>query len=84
MVLVLAIGDLHVPFRAAGLPPQFRELLVPGKVQCVLCTIFWMVMQVQRRLGRVQRALCSSSKGVRLKVHRQQKTEVVSAAVRSM
>ena len=38
MVLVLAIGDLHVPFRAAGLPPQFRELLVPGKVQCVLCT----------------------------------------------
>ena len=38
MVLALVIGDLHIPTRAAGIPRQFRELLVPGKVQHVLCT----------------------------------------------
>ena len=38
MVLVLVIGDTHVPARAADLPPKFKELLVPGKIQHVLCT----------------------------------------------
>jgi vacuolar protein sorting-associated protein 29 len=37
MVLVLCIGDLHVPHRAADLPPKFKELLKPGKVDTVLC-----------------------------------------------
>jgi vacuolar protein sorting-associated protein 29 len=38
MVLVLCIGDLHVPSRVASLPAKFRSLLVPGKIQHVLCT----------------------------------------------
>ena len=38
MVLVLCIGDLHIPHRAADLPPKFRSLLVPGKIHHVLCT----------------------------------------------
>lgn len=38
MVLVLCIGDLHVPCRAVDLPSKFRSLLVPGKIHKVLCT----------------------------------------------
>jgi vacuolar protein sorting-associated protein 29 len=38
MVLVLCIGDLHVPHRAPDLPGAFKELLKPGKIQCILCT----------------------------------------------
>ncbi|CEI88293.1 hypothetical protein G6F70_004993 [Rhizopus microsporus] len=38
MVLVLAIGDLHIPYRTHGLPEKFRKLLVPGKIQRILCT----------------------------------------------
>jgi hypothetical protein len=38
MVLVLCIGDLHIPQRVADLPPKFKSLLVPGKIQHVLCT----------------------------------------------
>eukprot|EP00161_Ancyromonas_sigmoides_P009293 TRINITY_DN2302_c0_g1_i4.p1 TRINITY_DN2302_c0_g1~~TRINITY_DN2302_c0_g1_i4.p1 ORF type:complete len:184 (-),score=65.51 TRINITY_DN2302_c0_g1_i4:22-573(-) len=38
MVLVLVIGDLHVPLRAHGLPDKFKALLVPNKIQHVLCT----------------------------------------------
>ena len=37
MVLVLCLGDLHVPHRAADLPPKFKELLKPGKISTVLC-----------------------------------------------
>jgi hypothetical protein len=37
MVLVLCIGDLHLPHRAADLPPKFRQLLVPGKISHILC-----------------------------------------------
>jgi vacuolar protein sorting-associated protein 29 len=36
--LVLVIGDLHIPQRGIDIPEQFREMLVPGKVQHVLCT----------------------------------------------
>lgn len=35
---MLVIGDCHVPFRSVGLPSQFKQLLVPGKIQHVLCT----------------------------------------------
>jgi len=38
MVLVLVVGDLHIPYRAAGLSPQFKKLLLPGKIQHILCT----------------------------------------------
>ena len=38
MVLVLVIGDLHIPHRVHDLPAKFKELLVPGKIQQILCT----------------------------------------------
>ncbi|KAB2041928.1 hypothetical protein ES319_D02G181300v1 [Gossypium barbadense] len=38
MVLVLALGDLHIPHRAADLPPKFKSMLVPGMIQHVFCT----------------------------------------------
>lgn len=34
---MLCIGDLHVPHRAQDLPPKFKELLKPNKVDHVLC-----------------------------------------------
>jgi vacuolar protein sorting-associated protein 29 len=36
--LVLVVGDAHVPHRAAGLPEKFKRMLVPNKMQHVLCT----------------------------------------------
>ncbi|KAI8030885.1 Vacuolar protein sorting-associated protein 29 [Camellia lanceoleosa] len=38
MVLVLATGDLHIPHRALDLPPKFKSMLVPGKIQHIICT----------------------------------------------
>ncbi|KIY51035.1 Metallo-dependent phosphatase [Fistulina hepatica ATCC 64428] len=38
MVLVLIIGDLHIPHRVHDLPMKFKKLLVPGKIQQILCT----------------------------------------------
>ncbi|WIA38202.1 hypothetical protein OEZ86_001550 [Tetradesmus obliquus] len=38
MVLVLCIGDIHIPHRATDIPAKFRELLKPGKIHHVLCT----------------------------------------------
>ena len=38
MVLVLVIGDIHIPHRCADLPKKFKALLQPGKIQHVLCT----------------------------------------------
>lgn len=37
-MLVLVLGDLHVPHRSAGLPSKFKKLLVPGRIQHILCT----------------------------------------------
>lgn len=37
MVLVLCIGDLHIPHRATDLPAKFKALLVPGKIHHILC-----------------------------------------------
>lgn len=31
-------GDLHLPNRASDLPNKFRKLLVPGKIQQIICT----------------------------------------------
>eukprot|EP00163_Fabomonas_tropica_P014986 TRINITY_DN2730_c0_g1_i1.p1 TRINITY_DN2730_c0_g1~~TRINITY_DN2730_c0_g1_i1.p1 ORF type:complete len:184 (+),score=50.77 TRINITY_DN2730_c0_g1_i1:195-746(+) len=38
MVLVLVIGDLHIPLRAHDIPEKFKALLVPNKLQHILCT----------------------------------------------
>ena len=38
MVLVLVIGDAHIPHRAPGLPPKFRTLLVPGRIATAVVT----------------------------------------------
>lgn len=37
MVLVLLIGDTHVPHRASDLPDKFKSLLVPGKIHKIIC-----------------------------------------------
>ncbi|KAI0757896.1 Metallo-dependent phosphatase-like protein [Irpex lacteus] len=38
MVLVLIIGDLHIPHCVHDLPAKVKKLLVPGKIQQILCT----------------------------------------------
>ena len=40
-VLVLVIGDLHIPHRTADIPKKFKALLVPGKIQ-VRSAVFFM------------------------------------------
>ena len=35
---MLVLGDVHIPHRKDDLPEQFKDLLVPGKMQHVLCT----------------------------------------------
>eukprot|EP00002_Diphylleia_rotans_P002260 TRINITY_DN1143_c0_g1_i1.p1 TRINITY_DN1143_c0_g1~~TRINITY_DN1143_c0_g1_i1.p1 ORF type:complete len:183 (-),score=47.40 TRINITY_DN1143_c0_g1_i1:182-730(-) len=37
-MLVLIIGDFHIPHRQHDLPKQFKKLLVPGKIQHIICT----------------------------------------------
>jgi len=37
-MLVLVLGDLHIPHRVATLPSKFRKLLAPGRIQHILCT----------------------------------------------
>ena len=36
--LVLLLGDHNIPSRAHSIPPQFTRMLVPGKMQHVICT----------------------------------------------
>ncbi|XP_004395908.1 PREDICTED: vacuolar protein sorting-associated protein 29 isoform X2 [Odobenus rosmarus divergens] len=38
MKIVLSPGDLHIPHRCNSLPAKFKKLLVPGKIQHILCT----------------------------------------------
>lgn len=38
MVLLLTIGDLHIPLRTHDLPFKFKKLLVPGKIGQIVCT----------------------------------------------
>ena len=61
MVLVLCIGDMHIPHRVADLPPKFRSLLVPGKIQHVLCTGDVCVKETHDYL----RSLCADVHAVR-------------------
>ena len=37
-MLVLIIGDLHIPHRVATIPDKFKKLLVPEKIEAVICT----------------------------------------------
>ena len=37
-MLVLVVGDLHIPERKSAIPSKFRDILVPGKIQHILCT----------------------------------------------
>lgn len=32
------LGDLHIPHRSSSVPAKFKKLLVPGKIQHILCT----------------------------------------------
>lgn len=36
--MVLVLGDLHIPYRCSSLPAKFKKLLVPGRIQHILCT----------------------------------------------
>ena len=36
--LALVLGDFHIPHRAATIPEKFQRMLVPNKMQHVLCT----------------------------------------------
>ena len=36
--LVLIVGDHYIPSRAHSIPEQFQRMLVPGKMQHVICT----------------------------------------------
>ena len=36
--LVLLVGDHFIPSRSNSIPPQFTRMLVPGKMQHVICT----------------------------------------------
>ncbi|KAJ1485480.1 Metallo-dependent phosphatase-like protein [Baffinella frigidus] len=37
-MLVLVIGDLHIPQRVSAIPEKFKKLLVPEKIEAVMCT----------------------------------------------
>ena len=36
--LVLVVGDFHIPQRVGTIPERFKRMLVPNKMQYVLCT----------------------------------------------
>lgn len=35
---MLVLGDTHIPYRSHSLPIKFKKLLVPGRIQHILCT----------------------------------------------
>ncbi|KAG5683692.1 hypothetical protein PVAND_012958 [Polypedilum vanderplanki] len=37
-MLVLVLGDLHIPFRSSCMPNKFKKLLVPGRIHHILVT----------------------------------------------
>lgn len=48
--LVLLIGDFHIPHRQADIPDEFRQILVPGRIQHVICTGNLLSKQVEEYL----------------------------------
>uniref|UniRef100_A0A8C0NS32 Vacuolar protein sorting-associated protein 29 n=1 Tax=Canis lupus familiaris TaxID=9615 RepID=A0A8C0NS32_CANLF len=37
-ILVLVLGDLHIPYQCNSLPAKLTKLLVPGEIEHILCT----------------------------------------------
>lgn len=35
---MLVLGDFHIPFRCHNLPAKFKKILVPNRIQHILCT----------------------------------------------
>lgn len=36
--LVLVLGDMHIPHRSNKIPAALKKMLMPGKMQHILCT----------------------------------------------
>ena len=53
-MLVLVLGDLHIPHRASSLPALFKKLLVPGRIQHILCT-----GNLCTKVGMLLKIICS-------------------------
>ena len=51
--LVLLLGDHHLPSRATAIPEQFQRMLVPNKMQHVICTGNIESSQEYERLGEL-------------------------------
>lgn len=60
MVLVLALGDLHIPHRAPDLPAKFKSMLVPGKIQHIICTGNLCIKVTSRPLLLIASSVCQS------------------------
>jgi vacuolar protein sorting-associated protein 29 len=59
--LVLVLGDFHIPHRAASIPEKFQRMLVPNKMQHILCTGNLVTKEQYEELrGSVSCALCLS------------------------
>ena len=72
-MLVLALGDLYIPDRAPDLPPKFKSMLVPGKIQHIICTGNLRIKEAHDYL----KSLCSDihiTRGEYDEEHIQQKT----------
>ncbi|KAK8886930.1 Vacuolar protein sorting-associated protein 29 [Tritrichomonas musculus] len=37
-MIILVIGDLHIPQRKLDIPDAFKQILTPGKIHRILCT----------------------------------------------
>ncbi|BGP42100.1 Vacuolar protein sorting-associated protein 29 [Rhodotorula kratochvilovae] len=60
-MLVLVLGDLHIPNRAHDLPAKFKKLLVPGKIGQILST----GNITDRETWDYLRSVCPDLRGVR-------------------
>ena len=58
--LVLVLGDLHMPHRAAAIHEKFGKMLVPNKMQHVICTGNLCTRSSRIFFGR-SRPTCTSS-----------------------
>lgn len=63
-MLILCIGDLHIPHRVPDLPNQFKELLQPGKIHSILCTGN-LCSKVGQQLAQRQRRARQGAEGSR-------------------
>lgn len=59
MVLVLIIGDLHIPHRTHDLPAKFKKLLVPGPYAALHARPVHSLMLLGP--GKIQKILCTGN-----------------------